>query len=414
MLAVGAGPSNLSLMVALEDTEPALAERTLLVERHEDVQWQRGMLIPWAQSQVSFVKDLATPRNPRSEFTFMNYLHEQGLLDQFVNLGTFHPYRLEISNYFRWAAAKLSKVQKRFRTACERVEPITGDDGAIAGWRAQLGDGTEITARDVVFGIGRNAHVPEVFRDLPESRVIHSTRYLDRVGELREQGWRRPVVIGSAQSAAEMFASLRDYVPDSHPTIVMRSIGFDYYQTSSFTNELYYSSFVDEFYSSPAGQRARMNEEMRTTNYAGLAPYLLDSLYREQYLNRLVGDERFHIITTTDVLSARLDGDEVVLGTYDRKADRHGELRCDVVMLGTGFDPQPPSLVRGALAAAGAGDTAVDRNYRVRLGDEHPAGIYVQGLNEATHGISDSLLSVLAQRSGEISSDMVKRRSNDT
>jgi L-ornithine N5-oxygenase len=414
VLAVGAGPSNLSLMVALEDTESALAERTLLVERHEDVQWQRGMLIPWAQSQVSFVKDLATPRNPRSKFTFLNYLHEQGQLDQFVNLGTFHPYRVEISNYFRWAAAKLEKVQKSFSTACERIAPIAADDGTVRGWQAELGDGSTVTARDVVFGIGRSAHVPGVFRDLPESRLIHSTRYLDRVAELREHGWRRPVVIGSAQSAAEMFASLREYVPDCHPTIVMRSIGFDYYQTSSFTNELYYSSFVDEFYNAPAKQRARMNEEMKTTNYAGLAPYLLDSLYREQYLQRLVGDERFHIVTTTDVESARVDGDEVVLGIYDRKTDRRTEIRCDVVLLGTGFDPQPPPLVRDTLRAAGVGDATVDRNYRVRLGDEHPAGIYLQGLNEPTHGISDSLLSVLAQRSGEISSDMAKRRSNDS
>ncbi|GAB3297932.1 lysine N(6)-hydroxylase/L-ornithine N(5)-oxygenase family protein [Parasphingorhabdus pacifica] len=413
MLAVGAGPSNLALMVALEDSDSGLAEQTLMVEQHADVQWQRGMLIPWAQSQVSFVKDLATARSPRSRFTFLNYLHEQGRLDEFVNLGTFHPYRLDISNYFRWAASNLSRVQTRYNTRCESIDPIFGDNNTITGWSARLGDGSEVTARDVVFGIGRNAHVPEVFRGLPESRLIHSTRYLDRVGELRDNEWHRPVVVGGAQSAAEMFASVREYVPDSHPTIIMRSIGFDYYQTSSFTNELYYSSFVDEFHNAPPQQRERMNAEMRNTNYAGLAPYLLDALYRDQYLQRLVGDEGFRIITTTDITSASFDADEVVLEIYDRKTDRHSEVRCDAVLLGTGFDPQPPELVRSAVEGAGVRDTTVDRNYRVDLGESKRGGVYVQGLNEDTHGISDSLLSVLAQRSTEITSDMVKRRSND-
>ncbi|GAB2678912.1 lysine N(6)-hydroxylase/L-ornithine N(5)-oxygenase family protein [Saccharopolyspora gloriosae] len=413
MLAVGAGPSNLALMVALEDAESGLAEQTLMVEQHAEVQWQRGMLIPWAQSQVSFVKDLATPRNPRSRFTFLNYLHEQGRMDEFVNLGTFHPYRLEISNYFRWAASNLSRVRSRYNTRCETIAPIVGEDGTVTGWSARFGDGSTVTARDVVFGIGRDAHVPAVFRDLPESRLIHSTRFLDRVEELRDNGWRRPVVVGGAQSAAEMFASVQDYVPGSSPTIIMRSIGFDYYQTSSFTNELYYSSFVDEFHSAPPQQRERMNAEMRTTNYAGLAPYLLDSLYRDQYLQRLVGDERFRIVTTTDITSARVDGDEVVLTTFDRKTERKSEVRCDVVLLGTGFDQRPPGLVRSAVEGAGARDATVDRNYRVELGEDDRAGIYLHGLNEDTHGISDSLLSVLAQRATEISADMVKRRSND-
>ena len=59
------------------------------------------MLLPWAQSQVSFLKDLVTLRNPRSRFSFLNYLHATGRLDEFINLGSFSPYRLEISDYLQ-------------------------------------------------------------------------------------------------------------------------------------------------------------------------------------------------------------------------------------------------------------------------------------------------------------------------
>jgi lysine/ornithine N-monooxygenase len=37
-----------------------LAASTLIVEQDTDVAWQRVMLLPWAQTQVSLLKDLIT------------------------------------------------------------------------------------------------------------------------------------------------------------------------------------------------------------------------------------------------------------------------------------------------------------------------------------------------------------------
>src|SRR6185437_554535 len=48
LLAVGAGPSNLALAIALEELAPdELATSSLLIEQHSDTIWQRGMLMPW-------------------------------------------------------------------------------------------------------------------------------------------------------------------------------------------------------------------------------------------------------------------------------------------------------------------------------------------------------------------------------
>ena len=59
ILAIGAGPSNLALAVAVEELAPAeIAANTLVIEKHENIVWQRGMMLPWTQSQVSFLKDL--------------------------------------------------------------------------------------------------------------------------------------------------------------------------------------------------------------------------------------------------------------------------------------------------------------------------------------------------------------------
>jgi L-ornithine N5-oxygenase len=70
-----------------------------------------------------------------------------------------------------------------------------------------------------------------------------------------------------------------------------------------------------------------------------------------------------------------------------------------------------PAMVRHLAGQVGLDHVEVGRRYRVDLGEDTRAGLYLQGFNEATHGISDSLLSVLAQRSHEIATDMLDRRS---
>src|SRR3954465_13059552 len=89
LLAIGAGPSNLGLAVALEELAPDLADDALLIDRNPTIEWQPGMLMPWGTSEVSFLKDLVTQRDPRSRFSFLNYLYETGRLDEFVNMSTF-------------------------------------------------------------------------------------------------------------------------------------------------------------------------------------------------------------------------------------------------------------------------------------------------------------------------------------
>lgn len=413
IVAVGAGPSSLAFGIAMEELAPDhLARRTVLFEQHSDIRWQRGLLLPWAVSQVSCLKDLVMLRNPRSRFTFLNFLRESGRLDEFINLGTFTPYRSEISNYLQWVAGSLQKVDIQCNRRCQSIEPQRGTDGSIRRWLVRLEDGTTVAARDLVVGAGRDPHIPEVFADLPSGRIIHSTQYVEGIAQLPKGTPYRVVVIGGAQSAAEMFRAVHDDLPGCQPTIVMRSIGFGNYQTSKFINELFYPSFINKFFVAEDKYRQRVLEEMRETNYAGLAPGLLDELYRMLYLQRLAGKEQSRVVTMTEIVGARIDGNEIVLETHNRAcaANDIEDLRCDIVLLGTGFDGRQPQLIRSLARSLGCDSLAVNRSYRATLTDSGEAGLYLQGVNEDTHGIADSLLSVLAQRAGDIVGDILHRR----
>lgn len=409
ILAIGAGPSNLALAVAVEELASSeLASNTLVVEKHESVAWQRGMLLPWAQSQVSFLKDLVTLRNPLSKFSFVNYLHSVGRLDDFVNMASFLPFRLEISDYLQWVAKSLPQVKMEYNRDCVGIECAKPDgDGTRAAWLAQMADGSQIIARNVVIGAGRDWHIPEVFRSLPADRVIHSAEYSDRIAAIDPH---RVVVIGAAESAAEMLWETHQRFPRSVCTMVIRSIGLDYYQTSKFTNELYFPSYTDNFFGAPGQAREQVLRAMRRTNYAAVTPDMLDTLFRQIYLERLTGEQRLSMITMVDVVAAKVVGDEVVLTLHDKLRGCTDELRCDVVLLGTGFEPAMPRLIRDMADCSGIEEIKVSRAYRLATPPDITAGCYLQGVNEATHGMSDSLISVLAVRAGEIVTDLIAHR----
>ncbi len=407
ILAIGAGPANLALAVALEELAPDLASSTLIVEQHETVLWQRGMLLPWSQSQVSFLKDLVTLRNPRSQYSFISYLHSVGRLNEFINMGSFTPYRLEISDYLQWVAAGLSMVRVQSGRRCLSIEPEIDADGVVSEWLVRMSDGAEIRARNLVFGGGRDPHIPSVFDKLPPSRRIHSTQYSAKITALDPDGEHRIVVLGGAQSAAEMVWASHQQFSKAEVTMVMRSIGLNCYESSRFTNELFYPSFVDEFHEALPEAREQLLREMHRTNYSGLAPSLLEVLYRQMYLERLTGNERMRMRTMVEIADAELVDGEVLLTLLDRKTGKPEQLACDVVLLGTGFSRQMPRMVRELAASVLLEEIAVSRNYRLQLPPTVQAGCYLQGVNEATHGMSDTLLSVLSIRSGEIVNDLL-------
>lgn len=410
LLAIGAGPSNLGLAVALEELAPELAARSLIVERNSAIEWQPGLLLPEAKSQVSFLKDLVTLRNPRSRFTFLNHLHATGRLNDFINLGSLTPYRLEISAYLTWVARSLDLVSVELGNGCSSIRPQYDAAGAVERWVTTLADGSEVVSRYLVIGTGRDANIPQVLAGLPENRVVHSTWYKPAVAELSKELPYRVALVGSSQSAAEMFRSLRGDLPNSEVAWIMRSVGLTADQSSKFTNELYYPSYVDEFFTYPADGRALVLKELYKTNYSCITPPMLQSLYTDFYLDRLGGRSDRRLVTLTDITAAREQDGEVVLELTDRRTGEVSELRRDLVFLGTGFAWHTPRLVRALADAAGLDEVRVTRRYRMALDVPSPAACYLQGVNEATHGIGDSLLSVLARRAYDIVQDILEHR----
>ena len=233
LICVGFGPASLAIAIALQDActsslRSKAPPKVLFLEKQPQFAWHAGMQIPGAKMQISFLKDLATPRDPRSQFTFLNYLHQKGRLNQFINLGTFLPSRLEYEDYLRWCAGHFDDVV-RYGQEVEGVNAgeTSDDDGKVNSFviTARDGNGELIKrkARHVVIAVGGQGVIPLALRGL--KNVVHSSQYATAIGQIaeRERGRKlRFAVVGSGQSAAEIFSDLWDRFPDAEVRLVIK------------------------------------------------------------------------------------------------------------------------------------------------------------------------------------------------
>src|ERR1700753_3852169 len=95
VLGIGFGPSNLAVAIALEEAKAPLSAHFL--EAAPSAAWQPGMLLSASDTQNNPLRDLFPPRNPKSRYTFTNYLFEGGRLYDFLNLGVTYPLRKDYS-----------------------------------------------------------------------------------------------------------------------------------------------------------------------------------------------------------------------------------------------------------------------------------------------------------------------------
>lgn len=237
LLCVGFGPASLAIAIALHDTiDPCLNKsapagwqpKVCFLERQKQFAWHSGMLVPGSRMQISFIKDLATMRDPRSSFTFLNYLHQNDRLIHFTNLSTFLPSRLEFEDYMRWCAQRFNDVVNYGEEVVEVVPGKTDVNGSLVdsftvkSRNTETGEISSRTARKVVVALGGRAKLPP---GLPQdSRILHSSQYCTGLpGVLKDA--REPysiAVLGSGQSAAEIFHDVQKQYPNAKTTLIMR------------------------------------------------------------------------------------------------------------------------------------------------------------------------------------------------
>jgi len=411
LIGIGFGPSNLALAIALRERGPAQgALDVLFLDKQADYRWHGNTLVTQSELQISFLKDLVTLRNPTSPYSFVNYLKTHGRLVDFINLGTFYPCRMEFNDYLRWVAGHFHE-ESRYGEEVLAIEPVLHNQQVEALRvisRDTRGQESVRTSRAVVVSAGGTPRIPEAFKALKDDwRVFHHSQYLERMA-------RQPCVngqpmsiaiIGGGQSAAEAFIDLNDSFPSVQVDMILRGSALKPADDSPFVNEVFSPEFTDLVFQQASSERERLVNEYHNTNYSVVDIDLIERIYGIFYRQKVSGIARhaFRTLTTVEKATATEHGVQLAL-----RNNATGELNVrhyDAVVLATGYERQMHRKLLAPLEAW-LGDFEVDRNYRLLTDERCKAGIYMQGFCQASHGLSDTLLSVLPIRADEIATSL--------
>lgn len=403
---VGFGPAGIALACAvsdwIEETGRNPFGRVICLEKAETCSWHGEFLVGNADINHHVFRDLVTPRNPRSRFSFAMYLKARERLYRFGLLGR-PPSRHEWSDYLAWVASQLSEYVS-YAEPVLSLAPIV-DGGELAGVNVSTAKG-DYVARDVVLSSGGSPKIPDLFAPHLGRRVFHTSTYLSRIRAFGDALPRRWLVLGSGQSAGEAALDLLGRGGDVAVESVHRSIGFRIGQLGQFPNLAFLPEQVDYFHGLDHAGRARLFAEIRSTNYAGVDVDDSQALYSRIYEDSIEGKERLRMWPFSEVESVTARGETYEVVLRDVFTGRRRTLAVDAVVLGTGYEqPLIPPLLADFLPwlqLDGNAGVTVDRDYRIVLKGSPRVRIFANGLSERAHGISDaqsfSLVAVRAER----------------
>ncbi|KAI4095882.1 MAG: hypothetical protein LQ339_007120 [Xanthoria mediterranea] len=428
LVCIGFGPAAIGIGVALQDacegsTVPlSYRPKVAFIERQAGFAWHVGMQLPGAKMQISFIKDLATQRNPRSRFTFLNYLWTKGRLNQYANLNTFRPSRIQYQDYLNWCADS-------FLDLVHYGEEVIDVSPSRQSSQSQSVDSFLVTCRDVKSGSSihyRTRHVVVAAGGRPnipsalahgysaQTNIIHSSQCMTTLPHiLPDLGSRyRIAVVGGGQSGAEIFSGVQRAFPNAQTSLIIRGGALRPTDDSPFVNEIFDPEQIANMFHRKDHLRAASIIKDKATNYGVVRLELIERIYEDLYAQSLLSppgsrpQNRILRYRTVTGLKSSPSGAAIVMcdnatSQYE-KCDEpvHDQLEFDAVILATGYVRdlhlemlKPLQQLAAQPTGASEGfEWRVSEDYRVVFEsgkvDSSQAGIWLQGCNEKTHGVS--------------------------
>lgn len=416
LVGIGFGPSNLALSIAIDEhneTTPDAPLQARFFESKPAFQWHPDMMIPGAQMQVAFLKDLVTLRNPLSPYTFINYLKCRDRLVDFVNHQTFFPSRAEFADYLTWAADQVSDQVTYGSAVCgiradgdHFVVEVRNADGTVA----------EVAARNVVAGGGITGVLPDFVT--PSLRQWHSHNLLARLGDLPPLTHQRFVVVGAGQSAAEVAGYLHETYPACEVHAVFGKYGYTPADDSPFANRVFDPAAVDDFHFAPPQVRQQLMSYHKGTNYSAVDSDVINDLYAREYQEKVSGRKRLFVrgASRLDPRTTLETGDGVQATISHLPTGASETVIADAIVYATGFRSVGLADLLGDATEDYCFDETglpvVTRDYRVERKGNHAGNLYLHGGVEHSHGFTSTLLSNIAIRSGDIVDSIVNAQTS--
>lgn len=416
LVGVGFGPSNLAIAVAAEEmTSTPTDLKMLFFDNKADFSWHPGMLLETSRLQVVFLKDLVTMRNPRSKYSFLNYLHYSGRLHEFINLRTFYPTRIEFDQYYHWVSKHFNHLV-RYRHEVVSVEPYEDSLGEVNILRVKYknldtGKIGEALTKHLIFADGGKPKIPNGVR-IDNKRVFHSSDCLYRLDQYYSNNEKdyHFIIVGSGQTAADILYYLINRYPHAKVTTAMREFAFKPQDDTHFVNQLFFPDVVNMFYSLPEEKRNILFRRHSDVTHSAADIDLLPLLYDAVYQDKVTGANRIQFKSFSELVATSNEDDRASAIFRNVMNDTSFELSADAIILATGYERKMPIPLLSKVdpwLEMGEHGYDFERFYAIRRKTGFHPRIYPLGYCEQTHGFSEVLLSLLPLRSQEVLEDIM-------
>lgn len=398
-IGIGAGPANLSLAALFASyTHETIA----LFDKQPGPAWHNKLLHSGVRMQTSWLKDLVSLVDPRHELTFLNYLVTEGRMYALMNAQFDVMPRMEYVRYLAWAAARIPNLH--YATPIENISFAEG-----LGFTVHSGGRPVARSHHLVLGVGSAPFVPAGLAGLPATRAFIADDLAERLEDMGTDLDAPVAVVGGGQTGLEAtLRLLRSGFTDIR--WLGRRLWFDTIDDSPMANDVYRPAHVTSLQRLSPANRGTVIRRLNPTGDA-LTPGAMRSLYQANY-DALLELDRFPVrmFPARDVVSGRMDGDDVVLAA--RTLEGAEEHRARHVVLATGrrnvpvpFDEELAERVE----LLDDGELSVDADYSVRWKGMNGHRIYALNRSRHNQGLTDANLTLLPVRAAVVLNSMFGR-----
>ncbi len=399
---VGIGPFNLSLAALLA---PLTQVTSCFFDRRPAFAWHPGMMLPDTRMQTSFLKDLVTPVDPTSPYSFLAYLVAHGRFYRFLHAEFPRVRRAEFADYLRWTAEQLPNLVFG--------QDITEIDYDHRGFILKLNNEYAARSENLVIGTGVAPYIPTWAQTHMGTRCLHSSHYMITDHQLQD---RRVAIIGGGQSGAEIFLNVLSEAHGKPKEViwVSRRPNLEPLDETTFTNEYFTPDYVRSFYRQSDDRRDRIVRS-QTLAGDGVSPHTLVELSQYLYENdflRRGNSHNYRIMTNREVRRMTRDSADWQLHMHNKFDESDESISADVVILATGYRQAIPDCL-----ASLANRFERDSENNIRLTEDYQAlwdgpanhRIYMMNAGLRTHGIADPQLSLAAWRASVIINSLLNQ-----
>ncbi|MCR6637573.1 MAG: SidA/IucD/PvdA family monooxygenase [Sporocytophaga sp.] len=397
LIGIGIGPFNLGLAALLQ---PVKELSSIFFDGVSEFNWHPGLMLDSATLQNPFMgTDLVTMADPKSRFSFLNYLKENDRLYKFFIRENFFILRKEYNSYCKWVASQLDNCKFG-----QQVTSVSYDNGLyiLKVKDVSTGQEKEYITRKLVLGTGTQPNIPDFVNRQSLPKVIHTSQYQFRKSEILDSA--SVSIIGSGQSAAEIFS---DLLPGLQSGLKInwftRSERYFPLEYSKLTLELTSPEYVDYFYHLPSEKR-RQILSVQNNLYKGINFDLISSIFDKLYEMSVDNTELPVLLRTNcklNVISPTRKGSNHLEFTEVHQQKNFTE-ESDYVILATGYKYNEPSCIEGIqsrIMRTPENLLDVSRNYTVDINKNE---IFVQNAELHTHGFVSPDLGMGAYRNSII------------